>query len=290
LRPFQGKAKLVKNFYTTRDEESLTKRLQRAKGGIGAYSQVEKMYLVCNKPLAVKVNNFQNYGGSTQGSSIGTVVLQPTSAMWQLTWGQKKELFTPAHIIPVGGRTEDEDDAEQAPYQKAKPRDALALEPVFWHALPAAFYDELLGAFSLSRIFDLTCGDGALALSAYRQNIPYVGFMLGGRARPLRVQARGKSGLECHVYGRGPALRSAAGGHPQDGRVETPAKAKGKAKVHAKAKTPKPQSADNTAAEAHKATKGAKRTTPPVEDAAAADADVDEEGERAESEGFSHGE
>ena len=81
-----------------------------------------------------KTKTFQNYLGSTLRNSIATVVLQPTSAMWQLTWGQKKELFTPAHIIPVGGRAEDEDDTEQAPDQKAKPRESLALEPAFWHA------------------------------------------------------------------------------------------------------------------------------------------------------------
>ena len=85
LRPFQGKTKLVKNFYITKDEESLTKRLQRVKGGVGAYSQVENMYRSCTNPLAVKVNRFQHYLGSTLGNSIATVVLQPTSAMWHLT-------------------------------------------------------------------------------------------------------------------------------------------------------------------------------------------------------------
>ena len=298
LRPFQGKTKLVKNFYITKDEESLTKRLQRVKGGIGAYNQVENMYLVCNKPLAVKVKNFQSYGGSTQGNSIGTVVLQPTSAMWQLTWGQKKELFTPAHIIPVGGRTEDEDDTEQAPYQKAKPRDALALEPVFWHALPAAFYDELLGAFSLSHIFDLTCGDGALALSAYRRSIPYTGITLGDAHTRF---------VSKHVTSQIWNAMSTAEDPLYDPRLvatlkadepKTLATTKSKANAHTREnqKTPKPESPKSTDVDAQpKATKGAKRKAqaPPAEDqdtAAAADAEVDEEDEGAESEGLSHGE
>ena len=50
------------------------------------------------------------------------------------------------------------------------------------------------------------------------------------------------------------------------------------ATAHGKAKTPKPQSTDNTEAEA--AAKGSKHTTPPVEDAVATGANVDEEGAR----------
>ena len=56
------------------------------------------------------------------------------------------------------------------------------------------------------------------------------------------------------------------------------------ATAHGKAKTPKPQSTDNTEAEA--AAKGSKHTTPPVEDAVATGANVDEEGARPQPPGM----
>ena len=46
LKPFQSKQKTVKTFLLWRDEDSVTQRLQRVKGGIGSCRQSEQLHLV----------------------------------------------------------------------------------------------------------------------------------------------------------------------------------------------------------------------------------------------------
>ena len=85
----------------------------------------------------------------------------------------KKEIFTAANIIAVGGRVDDDEDDSAV---KAKSRDKDTIEPVLFHALPQTFYSELLGAIPLVGVLDLCPGDGALALAAYKRGICYTGL------------------------------------------------------------------------------------------------------------------
>ena len=49
--------------------------------------------------------------------------------------------------------------------------DSVELEPVFYHSLPEAFYVEVLQAFPIGAVIDLTAGEGCLARAAYQLNL-----------------------------------------------------------------------------------------------------------------------
>ena len=115
---------------------------------------------------------FGNFRGSSAGSMMGPIILPPMNSMWSLRWPQKKDLFTSANLIPVGGRAGPDDELpEEDSLLKAKPRDKDTGEPVFCHALPGNFYDDVLSAIPLAGVLDLCPGDGALALSSYKKGI-----------------------------------------------------------------------------------------------------------------------
>ena len=106
---------------------------------------------------------------------MGPIILPPMSSMWSLLWPQKKDLFTPANLIAVGGRAGPDDELPED-HSPTKPRDKDTMEPVFFHALPGSFYDEVLSAIPLAGVLDLCPGDGALALSSYMKGICYTGL------------------------------------------------------------------------------------------------------------------
>jgi hypothetical protein len=76
----------------------------------------------------------------------------------------------PEQLIDVGGKLE----ADAEPKRK-KPRTDETVEPVFFHSMPTPFYTELLTAFNIMGVIDLCAGEGACAIAAYRQALPYVG-------------------------------------------------------------------------------------------------------------------
>ena len=41
---------------------------------------------------------------------IGPIIMPPTESLWQRTWAVKKDIFTAANLIAVGGRLDDEDE------------------------------------------------------------------------------------------------------------------------------------------------------------------------------------
>ena len=176
LKPFTGKPKSVKTFMLWRDEDSLTQRLSRVKGGITAYQQHESLLIVSAAPGALKGTKFPNYKGSSAGSMMGPIILPDLSGMWQATWAVKKDIFTAANLIAVGGRIDGDDEASADDKVKAKPREKDTVEPVFFHALPESFYTELIATIPLCVVLDLTPGDGALAMSCYKKGIVYVGL------------------------------------------------------------------------------------------------------------------
>ena len=53
---------------------------------------------------------------------------------------------------------------------------AATVKPVFFHNYPVAMYEELLKAFSIKAVIDLTPGEGNLAFAAFRRNVIYTGI------------------------------------------------------------------------------------------------------------------
>ena len=86
LKPFQSKQKTVKTFLLWRDEDSVTQRLQRVKGGIGSCRQSEQLHLVCATVPAVVPVKFQNFKGSSAGTMMGPIILPDYATSWQAPW------------------------------------------------------------------------------------------------------------------------------------------------------------------------------------------------------------
>ena len=61
---------------------------------------------------------------------------------------------------------------------REKPHTDEAVEPVLFHSMPVILYQELLDAFSLSGVIDLSPGEGTCALACMRKMLPYVGITL----------------------------------------------------------------------------------------------------------------
>ena len=102
-----------------------------------------------------------------------------------LTWAQKKMLYGTRGLIPVGGRGDIVDDGpednealadEAASTVAGARRTEDTQQMAFYRALPSSFWEEVVYDYQLGAILDLACGDGALALTALRNRIPYTGL------------------------------------------------------------------------------------------------------------------
>ena len=129
-----------------------------------------------------------HYSGTNASDSIGPVVLGQVSdeETWTLTWAQKKLLYGTRGLIAVGVRgdvvddgpddQEDADDAGAASAAAQVRRTDDTREMAFYHALPSAFWDEVVHDYQLGAILDVAVGDGSLALTAVRNRIAYTGL------------------------------------------------------------------------------------------------------------------
>lgn len=178
LRPFHSKKKVVKQYILIKDENSQLNRMQRARGGINTVRLHETMYVVSKQVPSMKSRPFVDYKFSSGGSVIGPIVMPPLSELWEATWQTKKEIYMVENLIAVGGKADEDDDMDE-PTVKAKPRTPNVIEPVFYHNLPETFYSEILAAFPLAGVLDLTPGDGSFALAAFKANIVYCGICFG---------------------------------------------------------------------------------------------------------------
>jgi len=183
MRPFAGLTKSRRTLTLWHYEMSVAAREQRerqgyfGKGIVGSCRQHEHLYVVSAACPAVAPVQFKAYIGTSEGTMMGPIASDRTGA-WQLPWGDKKKLFTPLHLIPPGSGADSDDEDQLVPAGAGQQRDNAKPERVFYHALPEAFYDELLRAFPLSVVLDLTPGDGSLALACYRHGGTYIGTTL----------------------------------------------------------------------------------------------------------------
>ena len=67
---------------------------------------------------STKVNlpdrNRKYFPGTTAGDTIVDVAVPELGQEWQLTWANKKQLYSKKHIIPAGGKGDKLDEAEAA--------------------------------------------------------------------------------------------------------------------------------------------------------------------------------
>ena len=143
-----------------------------------------------------------HYDGNTENDAMGPVImpnLDNPEECWIENWETKKEVYG-ANIIRVGGTDGYIDDNKlergdilgedfEEVNKKAKQRTADMTEPLFFHAMPAEFFEELIHDYSLGAIICIGVGDGAAALACLRHGVPFTGFCLTEEHKTL-VRAR----------------------------------------------------------------------------------------------------
>ena len=170
MKPFAGMEKTVKQYVVYKEEMSVHKRFKRVQG-CATLQLHETLHIVTGQVFAVPTKSFQDYHGSTAGSMIGPVVMPNTEQLWCLAWKLKKELYGTGNLVPVGGSI-----GKEIADFSGGPRANDQVEPVFHHSYPVSFYLEILQAFPIANVIDLTPGEGALAFAAHQRNITYWGL------------------------------------------------------------------------------------------------------------------
>ncbi len=61
LRPFQGMTKVVRTFYLFKDEDSVTKRFDRKRVGVGTFQLHEQLHVVCAQLPALKPHKYDKH-------------------------------------------------------------------------------------------------------------------------------------------------------------------------------------------------------------------------------------
>lgn len=175
IEPPEGKARTnrligdKKTYIIGLEEEALRKRL-RSLSSSHTLNQTETMYAICDKEVHLLEKKRKHLAGSNLGNMLFPVTLPEQSAMWQLTYKEKKAILGP-NIIKVGG-TGPSDTVDE----KEKRTDDT-VEPVFYHAWAPTFEEEIIHSFMVkSGVLDIFPGEGGLAMAALRAGVKYCGI------------------------------------------------------------------------------------------------------------------
>ena len=100
-------------------------------------------------------------------------VWEDSNDTWLAKVSLKQQIFENAKwgvggLNPQGKADEDDEAKRCTPFD---------LEPVFWHARTPALHEELLHTLKTPAVFDMTAGDGGLAMACIRERVPYVGIV-----------------------------------------------------------------------------------------------------------------
>ena len=132
----------------------------------------EQMLIVTKSQIQVPRKRYENYAGSTWANTIGRVVMDDPSDLWMGPWAMKKQVYGTSNLIPAGGALPQGEELNA----NMEPRSKNPVEPIFYHSLPESFYLEILMAFPIAAIIDLSPGEGCLARAAYQLGLRYTGL------------------------------------------------------------------------------------------------------------------
>jgi hypothetical protein len=186
---FHGKVKVVRQTHIITEQTTLVSRYSRIKAALGVHNQLEGMKVITQSIPKTRPRQHKHYLGNNTGNVIGPVVLEAWDKSWNLTFKDKKLLFGPRGIIPVGGKGNVSETVDAEPGEDDRPRDDSTVEPVFFHSLPINFWDDTIDAMGAKAVIDLTASDSSLALSCIQAGIPYVGCVFS-RFHADKLRAR----------------------------------------------------------------------------------------------------
>jgi hypothetical protein len=178
---FRSRTTVQRSIYVMYDPESVEQRRDRARS-FGALAQTECLRIVAHKwPAAmVQTRTRKYYKGSSAQNGICGVPVVPKSELWNLTWAEKKQVFSPLWIIRAGGRPPEDpwerDDGEEVPEESSSKRTDSTVEPVFFHSTsPVSLWEEVIHSYGINAVLDLTPGEGLAAVAALKAKVPYTG-------------------------------------------------------------------------------------------------------------------
>jgi hypothetical protein len=227
--------------------QSVTARKVRTKANAD-YKQVQSAYMISAPGFDTPDKAFKNYEGGSCSEAIAGVVLNPLSSRWSMTVADKKILIGPANRQDAGDMAD-----------AGKPREDTDVEPVFYHGMPQQFFNNIIAAYSVIGVMDLSAGSGEVAKACLENRIPYHGLCLTDVHESKLADHLTEFLYNCmieeghHFYTAGAAAQA-------KGDKEADAKAKAKAKPQAKPedKTPK-KDGDKKDGDKKDGNKGSKR-------------------------------
>ena len=97
-------------------EEALSTRRTRKRGTAftAGLSQVEWAHMLSSNKITLPDRARKFFPGTTAGDTIMEVTVPELATEWQLPWATKKQIYSKKHIIPVGGKGDQLDEAEAA--------------------------------------------------------------------------------------------------------------------------------------------------------------------------------
>ena len=131
------------------------------------------MLVVTRSPFRAPQKQYEGYAGSTASTIADPVVMDDPSELWKLAWPAKKAVCGDTNLVAMGGPQPGAYELEV----KLEPRAKDSVEPVIDHYLREGVYSELLQAFPIGAISDLTPGEGCLARAPHQLNIVYAGVV-----------------------------------------------------------------------------------------------------------------
>ncbi len=180
LKPFAGKDKSLKTATIIKDEDSMLDRYGKVQG-VATVRLEEGLLIVSQKRLLCPRTKFRNFSGSTAGNIIGPVVMPPLEKLWEITWLRKQALYGAKNFLQGGKLGEDQEELECKKFNCSRTPDSK--EPVCYHSYPETLYDDMLRAYAIKVVIDLTPGEGMLALACHKRSIPYVGLVFNAAHR-----------------------------------------------------------------------------------------------------------
>ena len=193
LKPFAGREKSVKQLMITKDEESTMERYKKVQG-VATVHLEEGLHIISANRLVLPRYKFRNFPGTTAGSIVGPVVMPSLDSTWELQWQQKQAVYSPKNFIASGKLGDDQEELECKKQNAERKPDSK--EPAFYHSYPETLYEDLLKAFNIKSVIDLTPGEGALARAAFKRSIPFVGLPFTESHRDLLL-----AHLDKHLVG-----------------------------------------------------------------------------------------
>ena len=153
------------------NEQSLATRRKKLRVSTGCIHQSEWVHMISHAKVCLPERARKNYPGTTSGDTIFGVTVPELDTEWSMTWGEKKVFYGKKNLIAVGGKTKgaSPDDAREA-------RTDTVVEPVTYHGMPHAWYEELIHTFFCKAVVDLTPLDGKFAWVCLTNRIGYVGI------------------------------------------------------------------------------------------------------------------